>query len=117
MAVAILISGFPMTVIVRIKAMVNTGLLPHLMTEIDCRGDKIMTSKKYRLAGWFHGGKLVCLYEYSSQKAVNWEKKEPGRVVVSKEFDSMNAMREGKAEFHAYLKTLTVDFFKDRRIA
>jgi hypothetical protein len=73
--------------------------------------------KKYRLAGWFLDGKLVCLYEQSSQKAVNWEKKEPGRVVVSKEFDNLNAMRENAAEFHAYLKTLTADFFKDRRFA
>jgi hypothetical protein len=76
-----------------------------------------MVSKKYRLVGWFLDKKLVCLYELSSQKAVNWEKREPGRVVISKEFENPNAMREGKADFHAHLQTLTADFFKDRRIA
>lgn len=76
-----------------------------------------MAIKKYRLAGWFFEGKLVCLYEMSGQKAVNWEKREPAKVVISKEFDSEDDMRAGKAEFHSYLQTMNADFFKDRRIA
>jgi hypothetical protein len=81
------------------------------------KGYKVMASRKYRLVGWFLDGKLVCVYELSSQRAVNWEKKEPGRVVISGEFDNEQEMRDGATRFHAYLKTLTANFFENRRTA